>query len=99
GYTAMSISPDGKWGLLLGPKSEAKVKDDGREHGKDSDADDSGGSTSTNDGSDPQSAASTALPARPFSLFRAKLEGAHTQHPSVVETDDDGAGLWLPEVP
>lgn len=30
------------------------------------------------------------------SLFRAKLEGAYTEKPSLVETLVDGAALWLP---
>ncbi|MCE9580783.1 MAG: hypothetical protein K8W52_47155 [Deltaproteobacteria bacterium] len=39
------------------------------------------------------------LPARPFSLYRARRNGAYTDKPIVLVKDVDGAAVWLPAPP
>jgi hypothetical protein len=40
--------------------------------------------------------AAVPMPKRPFSLFRARRDGAYTDKPVVIVKDVDGAAAWLP---
>jgi len=90
GFTAVSLSPDGAYALVLGPRSGAAKAaaapppptDDDGEGGED-------------DGELDEVA--VPLPKGPLSLYRARLAGAFTDPPALVETVIDGAALWLPE--
>ncbi len=95
GYTASSLSPDGRWALLLGARKATDAKD------KDKDAEPApDAATESAEGADadaPADAPADEAATGPRSLYRARLEGAYTDRPSLVETIIDGAGaLWLP---
>lgn len=89
GYTAVSVSPDGEYALVLGPRAtdaapiaspsadEPESPEGGDDHVVDSPED-------------------VAAPPGPLSLFRARVGGAYTETPALVETAVDGAALWLP---
>ncbi len=107
GYGAVSLSPDGKWALVVGKRKapEGGDKDD-RDDKDDADApaDAPAGDGGGEGGDEPDDTEATAdapaapgIPAGPLSLYRAKLEGAYTERPALVETVIDGPGaLWLP---
>lgn len=89
GYTAVSLSPDGQWALVLGKRADARSSDD---DGQDEEPKGEDGGSD-----DDEDEAPAEPPAEQHSLYRAKLGGPHSQKPSLVETDIDGtAALWLP---
>jgi hypothetical protein len=86
GYTAVSISRDGAWGLVLGPRDGVAGGDDAaparvEERGGDDlgEVDDS----------------KVALPTGPLSLYRVWLPGTYTERPAAAEREVDGAAVWL----
>ena len=108
GYTAASISPDGRWALVLGNRDGSK-KQTAAKSGK------TGQSSKTNkkqpepipapaideaedaphDDSAPADVA-VPPPTGPLSLFRTQLEGPFTASPALVVRSVDGAAVWVP---
>ena len=89
GYTAASISPDGKFGLVLGgaaakpaaKKPATPATGDDESEGDDNAVDD----------------VAVPPPSGPLSLYRVKLEGSpYTESPSLVARNVDGAAVWVP---
>ena len=86
GYTAASIAPDGKFGLVLGgasakpaPKKQAATNDEAE--GDDNEVED----------------VAVPPPSGPLSLYRVKLEGSpYTETPALVARNVDGAAVWVP---
>ena len=103
GYTAASISPDGKYALVLGtrdrkvekPKPKAKPK-----KGKKAPADEPGEGEAEDaehgDEEIPTDDVALAPPTGPLSLYRAQLEGAYTSSPAVIAKVVEGAAVWIP---
>lgn len=103
GYTAVSMSPDGRWALVLGPRGAKADRSDHRSDDKGAKAEGEGSASSDDDDNDADDGAAPTdrggLPDAPFSLYRAKLEGPYASKPSLVETAVDGAAVWLPGTP
>jgi hypothetical protein len=110
GYTAASISSDGKFGLFLGNRDGSHRQTPAKpgkhaKHGKHDPhakrpppepppAEDAG--------DDPDAGDDVAVPppSGPLSLFRARLEGsAFTESPALVVKIVDGAAVWVPGPP
>jgi hypothetical protein len=100
GYTAVSLSPDGSWALVLGPRAGGDEKP-----GEEPAATGGSGESATGEGGEADSeddgdeVLGVAIPKGPMSLYRAKLNGPYTEHPGLVETVVDGAAAWLPPAP
>ncbi len=88
GFTAVSLSADGAWALVLGPRELATAADAPAPVGN--------GGEGADDGDGELDATAVALPTGPLSLYRAKLPGTYTEKPALVEKIVDGAALWLP---
>lgn len=104
GYTAASIAPDGSYALLLGAakkdkdkapakKAPAKQEPAKKEPAKQEPA--------PEDAAQPAAPAplddvAVPPPAGPLSLYRAKLDGAYTEVPSLIVKLVDGAAVWVP---
>lgn len=108
GYTAVSISADGKYGLFLGnrdgskkqtaPKPEPKSKKKGPVK-KLPDPEPTPDPTEEPEGEGGEVGDDVPVPppSGPLSLFRAKLEGsAFTETPALVVKNVDGAAVWVP---
>jgi len=76
GFTAASLSPDGRWGLLYGTGKPAEKP------------------TTKTDADVP-----LAAPSGSSSLYRARLEGAYTDKPTLLVKSVDGAAVWVPKHP
>jgi hypothetical protein len=110
GYTAASLSPDGKWALLFGNRDAAKSKGDKKsdkktdkknsksDKKKQEPAPDAEPSESPESGDSPADIDDVALPppTGPQSLYRAQLEGAYTTAPALVVKVVEGAAVWVP---
>jgi hypothetical protein len=90
GFTALSLSPDGRWAVLAGARptaGEAAGKPEpGRRPIEEADA-----------GEDDDDA-DAPLPSgqgQPISIYRGRVEGTYTEKPALVEAIVDGAALWL----
>jgi hypothetical protein len=106
GYTAASISVDGKYGLFLGNRdgshrqTPAKPKKDDKKKGKkapppepEQPSEEPENESSGGDTDD----VPVPPPSGPLSLFRAKLEGsAFTESPVLIVKIVDGAAVWVP---
>jgi hypothetical protein len=133
GYTAASISPDGRFALVLGnrdgsrrqkPAKQDKPKPEKSKRGKKSadrpatraadvkawdDPDAKPWDKLEAPSNEPESAEpapppidddnSVPVPGGPLSLFRARLEGAFTDRPSLLVKNLDGAAVWIPRAP
>ena len=98
GYTAASISSDGKYGLFLGnrdgshrqtPRKKPKVVEKQVEPADEPE-------TETGSGDAPDDVA-VPPPSGPLSLFRGRLEGsAFTESPALIVKIVDGAAVWVP---
>lgn len=86
GYTAVSISPDGAWGLVLGPRDGVTGGDDAAPAPVEEGGGDDEGEV--DDGK-------VALPTGPLSLYRVRLPGTYTERPTMIEREVDGAAAWL----
>ena len=93
GYTASAIAPDGSYALLLGRRSGAS-DDDAPEPVTTDDAE-------LPDADDAPVAATEAvpLPTGPLSLYRARLAGAYSERPALLERVVDGAAAWIAPLP
>lgn len=87
GYIAAAISPDGKFGLVLGSaQAPANPKRGERPAPADSDADDA-----------PTDDVALPPPTGPLSLYLVRLEGSpFTEPPALVAHQVDGAAVWVP---
>jgi hypothetical protein len=108
GYTAASISSDGKFGVFLGnrdgsrrqtpapkPKKADKKKKPAEKQVEPADEPE----TETGSG-DPNDDVAVPPPSGPLSLFRARLEGsAFTESPALIVKIVDGAAVWVPAPP
>jgi hypothetical protein len=105
GYTAASLSSDGKYGLFLGnrdgshkqtpAKPDKKTKKKAPEPPPDEPTESEGG-----DAEPAGDDVAVPPPSGPLSLFRAKLEGsAFTESPALVVKIVDGAAVWVPGTP
>ena len=89
GYTAASIAPDGKFGLVLGNRDGSKKQTPakapaGEGEGEDAEA-------------PPPADVYVAPPSGPLALYRVKLEGSpYTESPVLVTKNIDGAAVWVP---
>jgi hypothetical protein len=91
GFTAVSIAPDGTWALLLGKRSGGDDRPaPERRDDADEDSEPAGSTEPTVESSEP-----VPLPSGPSSLYRARLAGAYSDRPALVERIVDGAALWL----
>lgn len=108
GYTAASISSDGKYGLFLGSrdgshKQTADKKDSKKDKQKPKKAepkpkpepvDESGES---DEGESGEADVAVPPPSGPLSIFRARLEGSpFTESPALIVKVVDGAAVWVP---
>ncbi|MEZ4399987.1 MAG: hypothetical protein R3B06_08210 [Kofleriaceae bacterium] len=91
GYTAVALAPDGAWALVLGPRDGASAGPDEPSPGQ--------GGEGADDGGGELDDAAVPLPTGPLSLFRAKLAGAFTERPALLEKIVDGPAAWLPPAP
>ena len=100
GYTAASISPDGKYALLLGSrdKAEKKSKKKKKKGKKEKEPDDDETPNDAEHGPEemPTDDVLIAPPTGPLSLYRAALSGAYSMSPKLVEKVVDGAAVWIP---
>jgi hypothetical protein len=103
GYTAASLSPDGKYALLLGnqKKSDRSDKNDKKDKKKNkqkpaSDEDDNPELEGDEHGDEPVDDVAVAPPSGPLALYRAELAGAHPKSPALVARLVEGAAVWIP---
>ena len=122
GYTAASLSSDGRWGLALGNRDGSKkqtpakpaprppaagkaARPAGPARAAAPDGKPPEGSDEPSD--EPEAAepppanddVSVAPPTGPLSLYRLRLEGAFTDHPTLLVKVVDGAAVWVPRAP
>ncbi|MEO8845739.1 MAG: hypothetical protein ABI704_29465 [Kofleriaceae bacterium] len=106
GYTAASISSDGKYGLFLGnrdgshkqtpDKKDAKKDKKKPAPKKEEPPVDESGEPEEGEGSGEADVA-VPPPSGPLSIFRARLEGsAFTESPALIVKVVDGAAVWVP---
>jgi len=107
GYTAASLSSDGRWGLVLGNRDGSKtqvpakdVKKPAKPEPPPEPSDEPSNETET-DVPDPAATVDVAVapPKGPLSLFRTRLEGAFTDKPAMIVKVVDGAAVWVPKKP
>lgn len=100
GFTAVSIAPDGSYALLLGnrdakPAKKAKPKKAAKKKAPDPSDPTNEPEQEGDDGSDTDDVA-VAPPSGPLALYRAKLDGAFTDRPTLVVKVVEGAAVWVP---
>lgn len=107
GYTAGSISSDGKFGVFLGnrdgshrqtpaakPKGKARK---GRKRPPEKVVEPADEPETEAGSGDPNDDVAVPPPSGPLSLFRARLEGsAFTESPALIVKVVDGAAVWVP---
>lgn len=101
GFTGASISPDGRWALLLGKRedtSEADKKSKKRASAKPKkeSQEPSGEAENATEDDEPIDDVEVAPPSGPLALYRAKLEGAFTEKPARIISNVEGAAVWVP---
>jgi len=107
GYTAASISSDGKFGVFLGnrdgshrqtPAAKPKKVDKKKKNQPPEKVVEPADEPETEAGSgDPNDDVAVPPPSGPLSLFRARLEGsAFTESPALIVKIMDGAAVWVP---
>ena len=104
GYTAASISPDGKFGLVLGNRdgSHRQTPTPTKKSGKPDPkakkiADEPTDEPETESADTSAGDVAIAPPTGPLSLFRTRLEGsAFTESPALIAKIVDGAAVWVP---
>lgn len=103
GYTAASISEDGRYALLLGNRgshAESEKKPDSSRK-KDAEGPDNGPAPEDEGdelGGTPMPIDDVAVPppTGPRSLYRATIAGAFTKPPALIGRDVEGAAVWVP---
>jgi hypothetical protein len=99
GFTAVSISPDGRYALILGNRStgDDKKKDKKKKSKKaDDDENPEAGDGEHGEAELPTDDIPVPPPTGPRSLYRAQVEGAMTKSPALIGRVVDGAAVWLP---
>lgn len=107
GYTAASISSDGKYGLFLGnrdgshkqtPDKKDAKKDKKKPAPKKAEEPKPDDEASESEEGEPGEAdVAVPPPSGPLSLFRGRLEGsAFTESPALIVKVVDGAAVWVP---
>src|SRR5258706_10370279 len=99
GYTAASVSPDGKFALVLGNRDGSKkqtppTKKNTKKAPQSTEAEEPD--------SDPNAPPDVDVPppTGPLALFRVRLEGSpYTEPPALVSKTVDGAAVWVPSAP
>ena len=103
GYTAASVSPDGRWALVLGNRDGSKKQAPAKGAKKKPTAPitDEPSNEHETDVDDPAQAVDVAVapPKGPLSLYRARLEGMFTEAPALIVKVVDGAAVWVPKKP
>ena len=105
GYTAASISPDGKFGLVLGNRdgSHRQTPAPAKKPAKPAahkPADEPADEPETESADVSSVDVAVAPPTGPLSLFRTRLEGsAFTESPALIAKIVDGAAVWVPAAP
>ncbi len=110
GYTAASISSDGKWALILGnrdgSKKQAKpdpktgtAKTKAKAKAKTKDPEPTDEPELDEEAPAPGDDVAVAPPGGPLALYRAQLEGAFTASPALIVQVVDGAAVWVPAAP
>jgi hypothetical protein len=103
GYTAASIAPDGAYALLLGNRDRApeKKKKPAKKSKPDPRAEPSDEPEQPEDQAAIRASArgiddvAVPPPSGPLALYRAKLEGAFTERPTLVVKVVEGSAVWL----
>ncbi len=108
GYTGASLSPDGRYGLVLGnrdgskkqtpppakkPSKKGKAEPKKKEAEPTNEPESADGDTGGNDDVE------VAPPTGPLALYRTRLEGAFTDPPTLIVKVVDGAAVWVPAAP
>ncbi|HEY5923415.1 MAG TPA: hypothetical protein VIV11_17165 [Kofleriaceae bacterium] len=107
GYTAASISPDGRFALLLGNRTsdkdkKADKKSKKKRKPKAPEPDEDGGEAEGDEHGDvpmPTDDVAVPPPGGPVSLYRASLDGAFTKGPALIARVVEGAAVWIPTAP
>jgi hypothetical protein len=105
GYTAASVSPDGRWALVLGNRDGSKLRAPAKDTKKkpppppvETDEPSNEHETEVEDPAQTVDV-SVAPPKGPLSLYRARLEGMFTEAPALIVKVVDGAAVWVPKKP
>lgn len=112
GFTAASLSPDGRWGLVLGNRDGSKKQTPAKpgkagkptKQAQPADRQDRPSDKQDEPSDEPESAdsppatddVSVAPPTGPLALYRTRLEGAFTDRPTLLVKVVDGAAVWVP---
>lgn len=102
GYTGASISPDGRWALLLGAREDSSQSDKKSKKKprsakpKKDEPEPTGEAENATDDGEPIDDVEVPPPSGPLALYRAKLEGAFTEKPALIVRTVDGAAVWVP---
>jgi len=101
GYTAVSIAPDGSYALILGNRDRApekkkptKAKQAPKKKSPQSEPADEPEQRSEDDA--PTDDVAVPPPSGPLALYRAKLDGAFTETPTLLVKVVEGAAVWIP---
>ena len=108
GYTAASVAPDGRWGLIVGSRERGQTPPPAKKSKKKNKAGkrpppqvpgEEPSNESENKGEDGEDGADDVEvppPSGPLALYRANLEGAYTTAPALIVKVIDGAAVWVP---
>ena len=107
GYTGASVSPDGRWGLVLGNRDGAKKQTPEKGRGKGRGKGKAPEPTPPADAepmNEPEAEGEqapiddveVAPPSGPLALYRVRLEGAFNDAPALLVRIVDGAAVWVP---
>jgi hypothetical protein len=97
GYTAASLSPDGRWILVLGNRDPRAAKPAAKTPAAKKKPVVEEPQESGVGGADEDVA--VPLPTGPLALYRGSVEGAFTLAPTVIVKVVDGAAVWVPAAP
>ncbi|MEO7733972.1 MAG: hypothetical protein ABIY55_23615 [Kofleriaceae bacterium] len=110
GFTAASISSDGRWGLVLGNRDGSKKQVAAKPtkaaakpaHPSEPDAkpwdklDEPSNEPEAGEAQPATDDVSVAPPSGPLALYRVRLDGAFTDRPTLLVKVVDGAAVWVP---
>ena len=100
GYTALGLSPDGKYALLLGNREKkSDSKKDKKKKGKkdkEPEPEENGAGDEHGDAPMPVDDVPVPPPSGPLSLYRAELHGPFAKSPALVARAAEGSAVWIP---